>query len=278
MTVPITSASNPRIKGLVRLRNRRERDRSGRFLIEGYREIGRALGAGITLDELYVARGLFLGNNEATLAVQAAATGTEIIEVGDAAFARASYRDRPEGLIAVARQFPTALADIELSGNPLLLVVEAIEKPGNLGTMLRTADAAAATAVIVADPNTDPFNPNVVRASLGTLFTVPIAVTDTAAAIEWLQAHRVKVLAATPAGAEAHHAVDLTGPTALVVGSEQYGLSDAWLEAADARIVIRMPGSMDSLNAAMASGILLFEAVRQREHLALPDRGGEEQT
>ncbi|MEX1208887.1 MAG: RNA methyltransferase [Acidimicrobiia bacterium] len=277
MTDPITSPSNPRIKALVRLRNRRERDRSGRFLVEGYRELSRALGAGIVLDELYVAPGLFLGHNEAALVAQAAATGTEIIDVADAAFARASYRDRPEGLIAVARQFPAAISDVDLSGNPLILVVEGIEKPGNLGTMLRTADAAGATAVIVADPSTDPFNPNVVRASLGTLFTVPIAVTDSVAAIDWLRANRVQVLAATPLGAMPHHSVDLTGPTALVVGSEQYGLSDAWLEAADSRIVIRMPGSVDSLNAAMAAGILLFEAVRQREHLALPDRGGEEQ-
>lgn len=277
MTDPITSPSNPRIKALVRLRNRRERDRSGRFLVEGYREVSRALGAGLVLDELYVAPGLFLGHNEAALVSQAADTGTEIIDVGDAAFTRASYRDRPEGLIAVARQFPAAISDVDFTGNPLLLVVEAIEKPGNLGTMLRTADAAGATAVIVADPNTDPFNPNVVRASLGTLFTVPLAVTDTATAIERLRANRVQVLAATPFGAISHHSVDLTGPIALVVGSEQYGLSDPWLEAADARIVIRMPGSVDSLNAAMAAGILLFEAVRQREHLPLPDRGGEEQ-
>lgn len=277
MTDPITSASNPRIKALVRLRNRRERDRSGRFLIEGYRELSRALGAGIVLDELYVAPGLFLGHNEAALVAQAAATGTEIIDVGDAAFARASYRDRPEGLIAVARQFPASISDVDLSGSPLLLVVEAIEKPGNLGTMLRTADAAGATAVVVADPNTDPFNPNVVRASLGTLFTVPIAVTDTATAIDRLAANGVQVLAATPLGARPHTSVDLTGPIALVVGSEQYGLSDAWLEAADVRIVIHMPGSVDSLNAAMAAGILLFEAVRQREHLPLPERGGEEQ-
>lgn len=278
MTEPITSTSNPRIKALVRLRNRRERDRSGRFLIEGYRELSRALGAGITLDELYVARGLFLGHNEAALVERTAATGTEIIEVSDAAFARASYRDRPEGLIAVARQFPAAISDVDLSGNPLVLVVEAIEKPGNLGTMLRTADAAGATAVIVADPNTDPFNPNVVRASLGTLFTVPIAVTDTATAIDLLRARGIKMLAATPEGAAPHHSLDMTGPTALVVGSEQYGLSSAWLDAADARIVIRMPGSVDSLNAAIAAGILLFEGVRQREALALPDRGGEERT
>jgi TrmH family RNA methyltransferase len=276
VTEPITSATNPRIKALIRLRNRRERDRLGRFLVEGYRELARAIDAGITIEELYVARGLFLGHNEQALVDRATATGTEILEVGDAAFERASYRDRPEGLLAVARQFSAAVSDLDLDGNPLILVAEGIEKPGNLGTMLRTADAAGASAVIVADPTTDPFNPNVVRASLGTLFTVPLAVTDSANAVTSLRAHGVTILAATPDGARPHHSVDMTGPIALVVGSEQYGLSGAWLEAADARIVIRMPGSVDSLNAAMAAGILLFEAVRQREHLALPDLSGEE--
>lgn len=267
----ITSATNPRIKALVRLRKRRERDSLGRFLIEGFRELTRAVDAGITLDELYVARGLFLGHNEDELVARIARTGTAIHEVGDAPFQRASYRDRPEGLLAVARQFPAAISDLDLSGNPLVLVAEAIEKPGNLGTMLRTADAAGVSSVIVADPTTDPFNPNVVRASLGTLFTVPIAVTDSATAIETLKSHGVTILAATPDGAVAHHSVDLTGAVALVVGSEQYGLSQDWLEAADRRIAIRMPGAVDSLNTAMAAGILLFEAVRQREEpLPLP--------
>jgi TrmH family RNA methyltransferase len=131
--------------------------------------------------------------------------------------------------------------------------------------MLRTADAAGATAVVVADPTTDPFNPNVVRASLGTLFDVPLAVADTAGAIAALRSAGVTILAASPDAATPHHAVDMTGPTAIAVGSEQYGLSDAWLDAADERILIRMPGSVDSLNAAMAAGILLFEAVRQRD-------------
>ncbi|MDP2623329.1 MAG: RNA methyltransferase [Actinomycetota bacterium] len=266
MTEPeINSSANPRIKSLVRLRTRRERDRTGRFLVEGYRELSRALEAGVKLEELYVARDLFLGDNEPELIDRASGAGAEIVEVAAEPFRKASYRERPEGLLGVARQFPASLAALDLTGTPLLLVAEGIEKPGNLGTMLRTADAAGANGVIVADPTTDPFNPNVVRASLGTLFTVPLAVADTEAVIATLRSARVSILAATPRGARPHHGVDLTGSVALVVGSEQYGLSARWLEAADERVVIRMPGPVDSLNAAMAAGILLFEAVRQRE-------------
>jgi len=261
----IISPTNPRIKGLVRLRNRRERDRVGRFVIEGYRELTRALDGGVTVEELFVCPALFVGDNEPALVGRAEATGTAIVTVSEEALRKASYRDRPEGLVAVARQFPTMVARVDLSGTPLVLVAEAIEKPGNLGTMLRTADAAGASGVIVADPTTDPFNPNVVRASLGTLFRVPLAVASSDEAVAALRGSGVTILAATPDGAMPHHAVDLTGPIAIAVGSEQYGLTEAWLDAADERIVIPMPGSVDSLNAAMAAGILLFEAVRQRQ-------------
>jgi TrmH family RNA methyltransferase len=130
--------------------------------------------------------------------------------------------------------------------------------------MLRTAEAAGTAAVVAADPTTDPFNPNTVRASLGTLFGVPLAVADSPAVVAWLRSRDIRILAATPAGAAAHWDADMRGAVALVIGSEQYGLSDVWMEAADQRVVIPMPGSVDSLNAAMAAGILLFEAVRQR--------------
>lgn len=261
----ITSTTNPQIKALVRLRNRRERDREGRFLIEGFRELTRALDGGVVIEALYACPDLYLGHNEPALVSRAGEAGAGVTFVSEAAFHKASYRDRPEGLLAVATQFPTGLDRIDLSGAPLVLVAESIEKPGNLGTMLRTADAAGASGVVVADPTTDPFNPNVVRASLGTLFTVPIAVADSSEAVATLRGAGVKILAATPDATVAHHAVDLTVPVAIAVGSEQYGLTEAWLDAADERIVIRMPGSVDSLNAAMAAGVLLFEAVRQRD-------------
>ncbi|MBU1494927.1 MAG: RNA methyltransferase [Actinobacteria bacterium] len=261
---PIVSLANDRIKRLVRLRNRRDRDRSGHFLVEGFRELRRAVVAGVVIDEIYACPGLFLGGNEAELVEGCAAAGAEVFEVAEAPFRKASYRDRPEGLLGVARQFAMGLDRLSPPAAPLLLIAEAIEKPGNLGTMLRTSEAAGADAVIVCDPATDPFNPNVVRASLGTLFDVPLAVASTADTIVWLRERGIRSLAATPGATIAHHDADLTGPVALVIGSEQYGLTDAWLEGANQQIVIPMPGSVDSLNAAMSAGILLFEAVRQR--------------
>lgn len=264
MTDPITSPANQRIKDLVRLRNRRDRDATGRFAVEGFRELTRAVDGGVRIHELFVCPELFLGENEPLLAERIADSGADMVLVAEEPFRKASYRDRPEGLLAVAERFDVSLSHLDLSGEPLLLVAESIEKPGNLGTMLRAAEGAGARAVIVADPTTDPFNPNVVRASLGTVFTVPLAIADTPTTLDFLAEHGVQVLAATPDGAIRHFDADMRGPVALVVGSEQYGLTDAWLEGSAARVVIPMPGSMDSLNAAMAAGILLFEAVRQR--------------
>jgi TrmH family RNA methyltransferase len=266
---PITSTANPRLKALVRLRDRRERDRTGLFLIEGYRELRRAIDGRVGLAEIWCCPSLYLGQNEAALVSAAGAGGAEVVEAAEAAFRKASYRDRPEGLLAVARQFPTGLDRLEPGPGSLLLVVEGIEKPGNLGTMLRTAEAAGAAGVIVCDPTTDPFNPNVVRASLGTLFSLPLAVADTAGAISWLHARGIRTVATTPAAARAHWEADLTGAVAVVVGSEQYGLSAAWLEGAGEQVLIPMPGTVDSLNAAMAAGVVLFEAVRQRRSAAL---------
>lgn len=261
---PIQSPTNPRVKSLVRLRQRRERDRTGRFLVEGFRELTRAADSTVEVETLFVCPDLYLGEGEGRLVDRLAVSGVEVVEVAETPFRKASYRDRPEGLLAVARQFPTSLSALDLSGPALALVAESIEKPGNLGTMLRTADAAACTGVVVADPATDPFNPNVVRASLGTLFSVPLAVATTGEAVEHLRSSGVRILVASPDAELPHYLADLTGPVALVVGSEQYGLSDAWLASADERITIPMPGSVDSLNAAMAAGILLFEALRQR--------------
>lgn len=263
----ISSTANQRVKDLVRLRSRRERDRSGLFLIEGYRELRRALEGGQMLKEVYFAPDLFLGNNESTLLERAEKGGAQLVEVEEAPFRKASYRDRPEGLLAVAPQFQTGLSQIQLGDNPLLLVAEGIEKPGNLGTMLRTADAAAATAVIACDLTTDLFNPNVVRASLGALFTVPVAMATTPRALRWLTASGVEIFAATPNGEVTYYAADYTGACAIVVGSEQLGLSKSWL--ARPRTSVRIPmgggeGGVDSLNSAMAAGIVLFEAVRQR--------------
>jgi RNA methyltransferase, TrmH family len=260
----ITSMQNERVKDLVRLRERRHRDRTGRFIIEGFREITRAVDAGLAIETIYICPDLFLGTNEPALIGRLDSIGTEVVELAAEPFRKASYRDRPEGLLAVAPQFPTGFDALSPGDSPLILVAEAIEKPGNLGTMLRTADAAGADAVIVADPTTDPFNPNVVRASTGTLFTVPLAIGSTAETIAWLRHNAIRKVATTPDTDTLIWDADLRGPVAIVVGAEQYGLTDAWIDAADVGVRIPMAGMADSLNAAMAAGLALFEAVRQR--------------
>jgi len=260
----ITSLQNPRVKTLVKLRERRERDDAGVFFIEGYREVRRALEKAICLQELYFCPDWFLGENEPALIEQARQAGAQLFELSKDAFAKVAYRERPDGLLAVAPQWKHALADLKLSPHPFLLVVEAIEKPGNLGTILRSADAAGCDAVIVCDPVTDIFNPNVVRASTGVLFSVPVVVADSASVHAFLVGKGIRIVATTPDTPNLYTKADLRGALAIVMGSEQYGLSDFWLKESNLLVRIPMAGQADSLNVAMATIITLFEAVRQR--------------
>lgn len=262
----ITSLQNPRVKQLVKLRDRRPRDQAGQFLVEGYRQIRRALDKGFAPVELYVCPAWYPGEqgNEADLIADAEAAGARVFELSKHAFAKVAYRERPDGLLAVLPQWRHGLDDLPLSPTPFLLVVEAIEKPGNLGTILRSADAAGVDGLIVCDPVTDLFNPNVVRASTGVLFSVPVAIAESDAVRAWLQAKGIRSVATTPSATQLHTDADLTGSMAIVMGSEQYGLSDDWLREADDRVRIPMAGQADSLNVAMATIITLFEAVRQR--------------
>lgn len=260
----ISSLQNPRVKQLVKLRDRRPRDEAGVFLVEGYREIRRALEQRVPLRELYFSPEWFLGENERALIAQAGAAGAQLFELSREAFAKVAYRERPDGLLALAPQWKRALADLALRAAPFLLVVEAIEKPGNLGTILRSADAAGCDAVIVCDPVTDIFNPNVVRASTGVLFSVPLVVEESARVLAWLRERKIRTVATTPAATTLYTAADLRGPLAVIMGSEQYGLSEFWLQNADLSVRIPMAGQADSLNVAMATIITLFEAVRQR--------------
>jgi RNA methyltransferase, TrmH family len=267
----ITSLQNPRVKQLVKLRDRRPRDDAGVFLVEGYREIRRALERRVALNELYYAPDWFLGENESALLAEAKAAGANLFEMSKDTFAKVAYRERPDGLLAVAPQWRKTLGDLtDLTvavANPFLLVVEAIEKPGNLGTILRSADAAGCDAVIVCDPVTDLFNPNVVRASTGVLFSVPCFVAEGPEILAWLRSRNIRIVATTPAASLPYTEADLRGPLAVVMGSEQYGLTDFWLKAADQPVRIPMAGQADSLNVAMATIIALFEAVRQRSRL-----------
>lgn len=265
----ITSLQNPRLKRLVRLRDRRPRDEESAFLVEGYREVRRALEKKVALDELYYAPGWFLGENEPALLAAAAAAGAELFELSKEAFAKVAYRERPDGILAVAPQWKRMLSDLTLPAEPFILVVEAIEKPGNLGTLLRSADAAGCDAVVVCDAVTDLFNPNVVRASTGVLFSVPCVVAENGLVLAWLKARGIRIVATTPSAATLYTESDLRGPIAIVMGSEQYGLSEFWLKNADLPVRIPMAGQADSLNVAMAALITLFEGVRQRNKTSI---------
>ena len=273
MTRVITSAANPKVKRLVRLRTRRHREAERVFLIEGFRELARAVGAGTRIHDLFVCEELFLGTNEPGLVDRIVASGARLHRLAPVPFRKAAYRDRPEGLLAVAPQFGTSLAGLVLPGDGLVLVVEAIEKPGNLGTMLRTADAACVAAVVVADPATDVFNPNVVRASLGSLFTVPLAVGTAVEVMAWLRDRRLETFVTSPSARTNHWDVCYRRPVAVVIGSEQYGLTGAWLDGRYTAVRIPMGGSADSLNASTAAGVVLFEAVRQRKTEPRADLG-----
>ncbi len=260
----ISSLQNARIKNLVKLRNRRPRDRQGIFIAEGYRAISRGLERGVVPEEVYFSPDWFLGENEPALLEDAKNKGATLFELTKVAFEKVAYRDRPEGILAVFKQWSHQLDEIELSDSPFLLIAESIEKPGNLGTILRSADAAGVDAVICCDSVTDLFNPNVVRSSTGVLFSMPTVMTSTRETIDWLSKKGIRSVATTPHAEDFHTAVDLTGPIAIVMGSEQFGLSETWLDACQQQVRIPMAGQADSLNVAMATLVTLFEAVRQR--------------
>jgi TrmH family RNA methyltransferase len=260
----LTSLANRRVKQAVKLRQRSHRDELGLMLIEGYREVKRALDNRYLPHELYFAPALFQGGNEPALLERFAAAGVTLVECTEPVFRKISYRDRPDGLLAIGSQRRRGLAELALPPAPLTIVAQAIEKPGNLGTILRSADAAGVHAVVVCDRCTDIFNPNVVRASVGTVFSVPLAEASTAETLEWLRANAIKVVAAMPDAETTYTDVDMRGATAIVVGAEQYGLTPAWAETATHRVRIPMFGQADSLNVAGATTILLYEAVRQR--------------
>ncbi len=250
---------------MVKLRQRSHRDDFGRMLIEGFRENRRALDNGHPPEELFYCEALFQGENNATLLNDARERGARLISCPSPVFKKMSYRDRPDGLLAVAPQVHCELEAIPLKPAPFVVIAEAIEKPGNLGTILRSADAAGVDAVIVCDRCTDINNPNVVRASVGTLFSLPVVETTTEKTIAWLSANGIQAVATTPHTDRLYSAVDLTQGVAVVVGTEQYGLSETWLRASELKVRIPMLGQADSLNVASATTILLYEVVRQRD-------------
>ncbi len=258
----ITSTSNERVKALARLRKRSERDATGRFVVEGERELRAAHSAGVTI-ELVVVCPAVASPAGVALADTIEASGVERLDLGEAAFSRISYREHPDGILGVGATHHQALGALELGDEPLVLVVQGVEKPGNIGAMLRSADAAGADAVVVADPGTDLVNPNVIRASQGAVFTVPVATATTEDVIEWAAANDLALVAGSGDAAETLWDADLGDGVAIVVGAEAAGLDRRWRERA--RLVrIPMEGKADSLNVSVAAALLLFEAVRQR--------------
>lgn len=263
--VVITSTSNDRVKRAVALRDKRERDATGLMLIEGVREIERAMQAGIELERVYFCPSVIERDEELSLLSSLVESRARTVEVTSRVFEKITYRGGSGGFLAIARQPGIALSDLPATGDALFLVVEAVEKPGNLGAIVRSADGSGATAVIACGAGTDLYNPNAIRASLGTVFTVPCARPEVAEAVRWLKETGTTIVTATPGGDLPYTAVDFTGRRAIAVGAEDAGLSPAWLEAADHRVLIPMKGAADSLNVSATAAILLYEALRQRE-------------
>ena len=261
----LASPSNPKIKYVVKLRSCSTRDETGEMIVEGYRECRRALDNGYRPRAIFCCPEMYLKNeNEPQLVKDAVARGAEEYVCSKIAFSKIAYRERPDGILMIGPHISRRLEGFEPPENALVIVTEAIEKPGNLGTILRSADAAKVAAVIVCDRTTDIHNPNVVRASTGTLFSVPVIEASSDEAISWLKAHGFRILAATPHAKELHFEADLTGRVAIALGAEQYGLTAKWMDGADLRVRIPMLGLADSLNVSAAATILVFEAVRQR--------------
>jgi len=257
----ISSVQNPFIKSLVQLQEKaKARKQAGTFLIEGKREIELAIKGNYEIESI-----LFLPELVSEAELAALSPRIQLIEITKEVYQKLAYRDTTEGILAVAKTKPLRLQDLQLSQNPLILVAEAPEKPGNIGALLRTADAANLDAVIIANPKSDLYNPNIVRSSVGGLFTNQIATGSTEEIIRFLQQKKINFYCATLQNSTPYHTQNYTNPTALVVGTEATGLTDAWRDAATHNIIIPMQGEIDSMNVSVAAAILIFEAKRQRD-------------
>ena len=261
----ITSPSNPRLKTLTALRRRRTREETGRTLIEVFEELSLELDAVVLPEALYYCPELMLDpTSQERVVDDVRRDGVETVQVSRTAFERAAYREGPDGFIAVVPSVVRSCSELSVGPRALTVLCQGVEKPGNLGAMLRTADAAGAQAVVAADPVTDWGNPNLVRASKGTVFSVPVASDSTADTLAWLDANGITLVATTPDTDLLHTDVDYTGPVAIAVGAEKYGLTDEVLEHAAYRVRIPMVGKANSLNVATSAAIVIYEAVRQR--------------
>tara|TARA_R110002020_G_scaffold184499_8_gene381533 strand:+ start:1824 stop:2627 length:804 start_codon:yes stop_codon:yes gene_type:complete len=260
----ITSTQNATIKKLVQLQEKsRERRKNGKFAIEGSREIQLAQKANYTFFELFYCSEI-LSQDDQNSIFSSLTTNTEIISVSKEVYEKIAYRGSTEGIIAIAEAKEHTLDNLKLDDNPLILIAEAPEKPGNIGALLRTADAAGVDAFIIANPRTDFYNPNIIRSSVGAIFTQQIAEASTEDIIRFLIKKDISIYSAILQDAKPYQDIDFTGPSALVVGTEANGLSPLWREKSNQNIIIPMQGMIDSMNVSVAAGILTFEARRQR--------------
>ncbi len=268
----ISSLQNPRIKHVVKLNARRYRDRQRLTAVEGIREVSLALHNGFIPVEAFICPDLLHGDEATAVADQLQLLNensqTNVFTVSPNVFTKIAYRGESGGVLLVLPYWQRPLSQLPLSKNPFLVVIEGGEKPGNLGAVLRTADAAGVDAVIISEngakQGTDIFNPNVIRASLGAIFTLPVITAETSQVIDWLLNQGIRIAATTPEGDDLYTAVNLQNRIALVLGSEAQGLSRTWLEAAHFRLVIPMQGQVDSLNLSVSTALMLYEVIRQR--------------
>jgi TrmH family RNA methyltransferase len=265
LPVCIASAANARIKRVLSLRQHGHRHESGLMIVEGEREIRSALSNGYHPEELFYASDCFKQESSGDILETCTDHGTQLLACTGKVFERIAYRENPDGLLALIPRIPRQLTDLALSPETMIVIAESIEKPGNLGAILRTADAAGVEAVVVCDEKVDICNPNVVRASMGAIFSLPIAKADKETARIWLSENRIRLFAATPRAEKVYTDTDYTGRIGLIVGAEHSGLSETWFHEADEQVRIPMHGQSDSLNVANATSILLYEALRQRQ-------------
>jgi TrmH family RNA methyltransferase len=259
----ITSTQNRRIKNIQALGTKvRERKEQGLFVVEGARELSLALAGNYLVDSLYICPRLFEKTDYPEIIHSV--PFNILYEVNEAVFQKIAYRENSDGILALAKPHSHLLTDLNVSENPFIVVLESVEKPGNLGAILRTADAAKADAVIICNPLTDIYNPNVIRSSVGCLFTVPVVVCTNDEAIRYLKNKQIQSYASELTAVQWYQDTDFTKPSAIVMGTEADGLSDFWLKNADKRIKIPMRGVIDSLNVSVSTAILTFEAMRQR--------------
>ena len=263
----ITSAQNPKLKNLLLLQEKsKARREQGLFVVEGARELAHCLSAGYTVKTIFICPAIADGfTKEGVVSQIASAVEPLVIELPEQLYRKVAYRESTEGILAEVEYKTLGLKDLQLPENPLIMVLESVEKPGNLGAVLRSADAAKADAVLICDPLTDLYNPNLIRASIGAVFTVPTVAVSSEEAIAFLQERDIQILTAQLQDSSLYYDVDMKRGTALVMGTESTGLTPLWRKAATAHIRIPMLGRLDSLNVSVSAAILLFEAVRQRQ-------------